>query len=117
MNKKEKRLKRIWHQFRIFLRPYRFGLYGAMFLILVTNVCMAIAPSMEGMITSLLVSDVQKIKNGVPGAAIQFDRVLQIIALLLVIYITKTVVQVAAVFLLTNSIQNTMHDLRNAVPE
>lgn len=115
MNKKEKRFKRIWSQFRIFLRPYRLGLFGAIFMIFIMNLCMAIAPSIEGMITSQLVSDVQNIKKGVPGAAIQFDRVLQIILVLLAIYVVKILVQIVAVFLLTNSIQNTMHDLRNAV--
>lgn len=102
---------------RTFLAPYKAGLVGAVIMIFIANACMAVAPSIEGSITSQIVSDVQKIQEKVPGAAIQFQRVLEIIILLLIVYIIKTLTQIGSVFLLTNAIQNTMHDVRNAVQD
>ncbi|MBS4979778.1 MAG: ABC transporter ATP-binding protein [Lachnospiraceae bacterium] len=117
MNKTESKTKRIWRQMRIFLAPYKAGLIGAVIMIFIANACMAAAPSIEGSITSQIVSDVQRIQEKVPGAAIQFQRILEIILLLLIVYIVKTLTQIGSVFLLTNAIQNTMHDVRNAVQD
>lgn len=64
---------------RIFLAPYKAGLIGAVIMIFIANACMAAAPSIEGSITSQIVSDVQRIQEKVPGAAIQFQRILEII--------------------------------------
>lgn len=44
-----------------------------------------------------------------------FDVILRILAVLLVIYLIKTLAQIIGTFWLTNSIQNAMHDMRNEV--
>ena len=114
MNKKGKKAGQIWSRLKVFILPYKWGLLGAVLMILISNICMSIAPAVEGMITSQLVSDVQEMNQGVLET-VNFERILRIIIMLAVIYLIKTGTQVAAVFLLTNSIQSAMRDLRDAV--
>lgn len=115
MNKKIKNAKRIIHQLTPFISPYKIGFFIAIFMVVVTMVSMSMAPMVEGMITSTLMEDALAITSGVEGAGVRFDVIATIIAWLLVIYAIKTVSQIISTFCLTNSIQNAMHDLRNAV--
>ena len=57
------------------------------------------------------------IADKVPGAHIQFDIVIKIIVTLFIFYMIKTISQLIFTFTITNSIQNAMHDLRNALQE
>ena len=51
----------------------------------------------------------------VPGASVEFDRLGRLIAVLLGLYLLKTLTQSVMAFALTGSIQSAMHDLRDAV--
>ena len=109
----------ILHQtsFWPFLRPYRFKLFVGIFMIIVAQITFAINPSVEGMITTQLSKDVMDIANNIPGAHIQMDIIIQIAILLGIIYIIKTVSQYLMAFYLTDAIQFTMYDIRNAVED
>lgn len=100
-----------------FIAPYRLSFLMSVAMVCVTTLALAISPSVEGMATSLLVSDAADLLNHVPGAGIRFDQLLQLLTLLFLLYLTKTISQGVMAFTLTGSIQNSMHDLRNAVEQ
>lgn len=108
-------MKHIIHQLAPFISPYKWGFFTALAMVVITMVSMSIAPTVEGMITSTLMEDALAITGGVEGAGVRFDVILTIIGWLLIIYAIKTVAQIISTICLTNSIQNAMHDLRNAV--
>ncbi|MEG0569981.1 MAG: ABC transporter transmembrane domain-containing protein, partial [Erysipelotrichales bacterium] len=117
MNKKWKSFKRSISQIAPFISPYKWSFFMALFMIVVTNVVFSLSPMVEGWITSLLMKNSIDIANKVEGAHVQFDLILQIIFILIILYIIKTVSQLVFTFTITNSIQNAMHDLRNALQE
>lgn len=115
MNKKMKKLKQSIHQLAPFISPYKWGFFLAIAMVVVTNISMAIAPTIEGMVTSTLMQDALDITGGVEGAGVRFSLIIQILVVLVIVYLIKTVSQIVITYSLTNSIQNAMHDLRNAV--
>lgn len=98
-----------------FVRPYRIRLSIALFMIIVTNLTFALNPMMEGKITTQLASDGAKILQGVPGAYVQFSILFRFMGILLCLYILKTISQLITSVFLTDAIQKTMHDIRNAL--
>ncbi|WP_041139172.1 ABC transporter ATP-binding protein [Beduini massiliensis] len=117
MSKKWQTFKRSIKQLSPFISPYKWGFFVAILMVVVTNIALAIAPTVEGMITSQLMSDATNIANHVPNAGVNFAAIIKIIIVLVMIYLIKTLSQVVLTFALTNSIQNAMHDLRNALQE
>ncbi|HAR86594.1 MAG TPA: ABC transporter, partial [Clostridium sp.] len=55
--------------------------------------------------------------KGVAGASVNFNYIIKILIVLAVVYVGGTASTYAASFMLTNAIQNTMRDLRNAVQD
>lgn len=98
-----------------FMKPYRFKLGIAILMIVLTQLSFALNPTVEGMITTSLMQDAMDIIQGVPGAHVHFEIILGIMLLLLGLYVIKTVSQLITAFFLTDAIQMTMHDLRNAL--
>lgn len=117
MNKKWNAFKLNIHALAPFISPYKYGFFAAIVLVVVTNICLSIAPTVEGMITSQLANDAMDMMNHVEGAQVNFMVITQIFMVLLGLYMAKTISQVFATFWLTNAIQNAMHDLRNAVQD
>lgn len=98
-----------------FMKPYRFKLSIAILMIVLTQLSFALNPTVEGMITTSLMQDAMDIIQGVPGAHVHFEIILGIMLLLLGLYVIKTVSQLITAFFLTDAIQMTMHDVRNAL--
>ena len=98
-----------------FMKPYRFKLSIAILMIVLTQLSFALNPTVEGMITTSLMQDAMDIIQGVPGAHVHFETILGIMLLLLGLYVIKTVSQLITAFFLTDAIQMTMHDVRNAL--
>ena len=88
-----------------------------MFMVIVTCFALSVSPMVEGMMTSLLMKNAMDIANKVEGAGVEFDKVMQIMMVLLGLYLLKTASQSVTTITLTNSIQNAMHDLRNALQD
>lgn len=106
--------KLIFKEFAPFIAPYKWGLIGTVLMVLVTNVSLALMPSVEGKITSRLVQDMEAIHQQTLEH-VNFDYILRMICVLLLIYLVKTLSQGLLAIWLTDSIQGSMHDLRNAV--
>lgn len=98
-----------------FMKPYRLKLIVGIFMIVITQLAFALNPTVEGMITTSLMQDAMDIMQGVPGAHVHFETILGIMLLLLGLYVVKTVSQLITAFFLTDAIQMTMHDVRNAL--
>ena len=98
-----------------FVRPYRVKLGIALLLVVISNMTFALNPLMEGKITTQLAADAADMMEGIPGAHVQFDIIFKIIGVLIALYLLKTVSQLLTGFFLTDAIQQTMHDIRNAL--
>lgn len=108
-------LKQCLKQLLAFVKPYRLKLTLAMLLVIVTNLTFALNPTVEGMVTTQLAKDAEGIIKGVSGAHVHFDILFKIMAVLGVLYIIKTISQLLTAVFLTDAIQQTMHDVRNAL--
>ena len=117
MNKKWQSFKKSVAQIGPFISPYKWSFFIAIGMIIITNIVLAITPTIEGQINSLLMENALANADKVPGAHIQFDIVIKIIVTLFIFYMIKTISQLIFTFTITNSIQNAMHDLRNALQE
>ena len=98
-----------------YISPYRTGFFLSILMVCLTTLTLSISPTVEGLATSLLVKNAQDMLAGLPGACVQFDRLLGFLFILLGLYLLKTLTQSVMAFALTNSIQSAMHDLRDAV--
>lgn len=116
MAKKLKRFESI-NTLLKYLRPYRRGFIISIVMLVVTCAAMVTSPNVEGMITNSILKDVTDIAKGVPEARFHMENVIKIIILLLFIYAVKTAAQMISMICITNSIQDTMRDLRNACIE
>ncbi|MSA01155.1 ATP-binding cassette domain-containing protein [Lactonifactor sp. BIOML-A3] len=117
MHKKLQKLKDNIAQLSPFIAPYKWGFWGAVLMGIISIAAMTTAPRIEGMITTQLAKDASDLMQKLPGAGVHFKTVLHILAVLAVIYLVKTLAQAASAIMLTNSIQNAMHDMRNAVQD
>lgn len=98
-----------------FMQPYRMKLLAGIVLIVVVNMITAINPTVEGSITTQLAKDAGEMMEGVAGAHVHMDMIVKIIALLLTLCVIRLVCQMITVIFLTDAIQQTMHDIRNAL--
>lgn len=100
-----------------FLAPYKGKLITAIICLFVAAVLTAAAPMIEGMVTTQLSNDVLAISKGIEGAHIQFDAIIKIMTILLIIYIVNALSRLAMQYLISDAIQATIYDIRNAVKE
>lgn len=114
MNKKLSSLKRIIFGLKPFISPYKWEFAGAVLMVIISVVTMVSAPSVEGMITTQLASDLS-LAESIGKLQVNFDEITKIMLMLAFIYLAKTLSQVFAVIWLTNAIQHAMQDLRNAL--
>ncbi|POP34913.1 ABC transporter ATP-binding protein [Lactonifactor longoviformis] len=117
MHKRLQKLKENIAQLSPFIAPYKWGFWGAVLMGIISIAAMTTAPRIEGMITTQLAKDASDLMKKLPGAGVHFKTVLHILTVLAVIYLVKTLAQAASAIMLTNSIQNAMHDMRNAVQD
>ena len=97
-----------------FIKPYKWQFIIAIVMIFAFNISIALSPTFEGKITTQLASDVAR-SSSLTNIKISFDAIIKILISLIIIYIIKTVSQMISTVFLTNAIQHTMEDLRNAL--
>ncbi|APH13460.1 ABC transporter family protein [Clostridium sporogenes] len=105
MKKKDTGIKRLIP----YLKKYKIKIILAILLIIVASCLIALSPTLEGMITTQLFSDITK------GQRVNFQRINRIILTLICVYAAGALSNCAYQFLLTDAIQNAMLDLRNDV--
>lgn len=104
-------LKGILH----FTGPYKWKILTAVFMVILSTVIYTMNPMVEGRVTTQLANDAAEIVSGIPGAHVHFQKVFQILAILASCYLARALALMISTFLLTNAIQQTMHDLRGAL--
>ena len=115
MKHKIRYLKNIAGRLAPFISPYKGGFFLSVLMVCLTTLTLSISPAVEGMATTLLVQNARDLMRKVPGASVEFDHLGRLIAVLLGLYLLKTLTQSVMAFTLTGSIQSAMHDLRDAV--
>ena len=115
MKHKIRYLKNTADRLAPFISPYKGGFFLSVLMVCLTTLTLSISPSVEGMATTLLVQNARDLMRKVPGASVEFDHLGRLIAVLLGLYLLKTLTQSVMAFALTGSIQSAMHDLRDAV--
>lgn len=95
----------------VFVKPYRFKLLFGILMVITAQVTFALNPTVEGMITTQLASDISS------HQPIQIDKVVHILCILFTIYIVKTISQFLMAIFMTDAIQKTMFDVRNAIED
>lgn len=105
MKKKNTGIKRLIP----YLKKYNIKIISAILLIIVASCLIALSPTLEGMITTQLFSDITK------GQRVDFAKINRIILILICVYAAGALSNCAYQFLLTDAIQSAMVDLRNDV--
>lgn len=102
-------------EFMKYLRPYRLKFAAAILLVTIATGIYSLNPTIEGRITTQLAADAAEIVRKAAGAQVHFDIIFKILALLITCYTVRALSLLISAFFLTDAIQNTMHDLRNAL--
>lgn len=112
-----KKIRSTMNNIAPFVKPYKVPFIGAILFIISSAVFNAIAPRTEGLIITRLMKDVVDIGKGLEGASVNFNYIIKVLIVLSFVYIFSAASTYLASFLLTNAIQNTMRDVRNAVQD
>lgn len=116
MNKhKLSRFKQDIHGLNPFVAPYKWKLLGVVLMIVITTISLGLAPGYEGKITTQLWDDVNQSIQNQTAIIIHYQEVLKTMSVLFGFYMAKTISQALGTIWLTNAIQNSMRDLRNAM--
>ncbi|WP_411170119.1 ABC transporter ATP-binding protein [Clostridium sp. MB05] len=110
-----KKFKLVVKKIAPFIKNYKWSFGGAILFIISSAIFVALAPRTEGLIITQLTKDFELIIKGVQGASVNFDYIIKVLILLFGVYISSAGSTFIASFLLTNAIQNTMKDIRDAV--
>lgn len=112
-----KEIKKTIRDLAPFVKPYKVPFMVAILFVITAAVFTAIAPRTEGLIITQLTKDVLNIGKGIENASVNFSYIIKVLILLSGVYIFSATSTYIASFLLTNAIQNTMRDLRNATSD
>ncbi|OPJ65271.1 ABC transporter ATP-binding protein [Clostridium oryzae] len=105
MKRKDNGIKRLIP----YLNKYKIRIIFAVLLIIVSACLVALSPTLEGMVTTQLFSDISARRR------VNFTKIYQIILTLVCVYSIGALSNCAYQFLLTDAIQGAMVDLRNEV--
>ena len=112
-----KKFKTSINSLATFVRPYRVPFITAIVFIIAAAVFNALAPMTEGLIITQLTKDAFNMIKGVEGASVNFSYILKTLGILAGVYASSAISTYIAISLLTNAIQNTMRDLRDAIQD
>jgi ATP-binding cassette subfamily B protein len=98
-----------------YLRPYRFRLLTVLLTAILSTIFSIISPKLMGNATTKLFEGIMGKMNGVPGAGIDFDYILQIVLILLGLYLLSAVFGYIMQYLMAGVAQKTVYDLRREV--
>ncbi len=112
-----KKFKDVMRKISPYIKPYKAYFIWAILLIVAATVCNALSPAIEGLIITQLTNDSFDIVKGIAGASVNFTYVIRVLIFLGTVYTINAVANYGASYLLTNGIQNTIRDLRDAVQD
>ena len=99
--------KKLWR----FLKVYKTKFFGALFFLFVTAILTAVAPFVEGMVTTQLQLDVMA------GTGVRFDIIFKLLMILLCMYVINASSRLIMQYLISGAIQSAVFDMRMEVKE
>lgn len=99
--------KKLWR----FLKVYKTKFFGALFFLFVAAVLTAVAPFVEGMVTTQLQLDVMA------GTGVRFDIIFKLLMILLCMYVINAGSRLTMQYLISGAIQSAVFDMRMEVKE
>ncbi len=105
-------LKKYWR----ILRPYKGTLFASIVCVIIAAILTAIAPWVEGLVTTKLANDVVAIKDGLQ-TTISFTYIRNVLIILLIMYTSNALIRMLMQYLSTKAIQGAIYSLRNDVKE
>lgn len=98
-----------------YLRPYRGRLLTVFLTAIASTVFGIVSPKLMGNATTKLFEGIMGKMNGVPGAKIDFDYILQIVLVLAGLYLLSAIFSFVMQYLMAGVAQKTVYDLRRDV--
>lgn len=99
--------KKLWR----FLKPYKTKLFAALVFLFTAAALTAVAPYIEGLVTTQLQLDVAA------GISVQFDIIIKLMIILAIIYVVNAGSRLLMQYLISEAIQSSIFDMRMEVKE
>jgi ATP-binding cassette, subfamily B, multidrug efflux pump len=117
MGQKAKDFKGTLKRLLAYLKPRRNSLIAVFFTAILSTVFMIIGPKMTGMAITLLFEGAFSKFQGVPGAAINFTKIGQLLLILIGLYLASSLFSYVQQYIMSSVAQKTVYDLREDVSE
>lgn len=98
-----------------YLQPHRFHLLAVFLLAILSTVFSIVSPKIMGLATTQLFEDMMQKTRQVPGAAVNYDYIFNILILLAILYIAGALFTYAQRYVMASIAQKTVYDLRQDV--
>lgn len=105
-------LKKYWR----ILKPYKFTMFASILCVLLAAILTALAPWVEGLVTTQLTNDVIAMNLGFQEG-IRFDVIRNLLIVLLIMYTMNAGIRMCMQYLSTKAIQGAIFNLRRQVKE
>jgi ATP-binding cassette, subfamily B, multidrug efflux pump len=117
MGQKAKDFKGTLKRLLAYLKPRRNALIAVFFTAILSTVFMIVGPKMTGMAITLLFEGAYSKFQGVPGAAINFPKISQLLLILVGLYLASSLFSYVQQYIMSSVAQKTVYDLREDVSE
>lgn len=117
MGQKAKDFKGTLKRLLAYLKPRRNALIAVFFTAILSTVFMIVGPKMTGMAITLLFEGAFSKFQGVPGAAINFTKIGQLLLILVGLYLASSLFSYVQQYIMSSVAQKTVYDLREDVSE
>lgn len=117
MGQKAKDFKGTLKRLLAYLKPRRNALIAVFFTAILSTVFMIVGPKMTGMAITLLFEGAFSKFQGVPGAAINFTKIGQLLLILIGLYLASSLFSYIQQYIMSSVAQKTVYDLREDVSE
>lgn len=105
-------LKKAGRLTSLFMKPYKGKYISAIVLTIFSAMAGGLNPFIIGLCITELTSNVKAIKDGVPGAAINYNYIIMMIAIFIVVIIIRQAGSYLSNYVLAGGVQNSFKDLR-----
>lgn len=117
MNAKPKQFKVTFKRLLTYIKPYRMQLLLVFFAAVLSTVFSIVSPKIMGKATTKLFEGIVMKMKGIPGAAVDFGYIGQILIFLIVLYLFSSAFMYLQQYVMAGVAQKVVYNLRNEVNE
>jgi len=114
---KAKNFKGTFHRLASYLMPRKYQLLAVVLTAVVSTIFSIVSPKIMGNATTRLFEGIVGIAKGVPGAAIDFKYISQIVVVLIGLYFLSAIFSYIQQYIMAGVAQRTVYDLRKEVDD